>query len=144
MERTQKHPMETMGFISVAAITCGADTWEEIQEWGEAKSDWLSRLVPLPNGIPSHATFNRFYAALEPGSFEGCFGEWAASIAERTQGEVVSIDGKTMRGSRGVNASPAHVVTAWSSSNHVSLASCAWGTRPMRAKPSRSCWACCS
>ena len=134
MERTQKHPMESLVFISVAAVACGADTWNEIQEWGEAKADWLSTLVPLPNGIPSHDTFNRFYAALEPGSFEGCFGKWAASIAERTQGEVVSIDGKTMRGSRGVKASPAHVVTAWSSSNHVSLGQLRMGDKTNESK----------
>jgi predicted transposase YbfD/YdcC len=121
MDRTQKHPMESLVFISVAAITCGADTWDEIQEFGEAKKEWLCEVVPLPNGIPSHDTFNRFYAALAPGEFEECFAQWAGSIAVRTQGEVVSIDGKTMRGSKGLNASAAHVVTAWSGSNQVSL-----------------------
>lgn len=121
MDRTQKHPMESLVFISVAGITCGADTWNEIQEFGEAKQDWLSSVVPLPNGIPSHDTFNRFYAALAPGEFEECFAQWAASVAERTKGEVVSIDGKTLRGSKGLKASAAHVVSAWSSSNHVSL-----------------------
>lgn len=118
----------------MSAITCGADTWNEIQEFGEAKAEWLSAVVPLPNGIPSHDTFNRFYAALEPGSFETCFGKWAASIAARTKGEVVSIDGKTMRGSRGVRASPAHVVTAWSNSNHVSLGQLRMGDKTNESK----------
>lgn len=121
MDRTQKHPMESLVFISVAAITCGADTWDEIEEFGEAKQEWLSSVVPLPNGIPSHDTFNRFYAALAPGEFEECFAHWAASIAARTKGEVVSIDGKTLRGSKGLNCSAAHVVSAWSGSNQVSL-----------------------
>jgi len=134
MDRTQKHPMESLVFISVSAITCGADTWDEIEEFGEAKAEWLSTVVPLPNGIPSHDTFNRFYAALEPGSFEACFAKWAASIAGRTKGEVVNIDGKTMRGSRGVNASAAHVVTAWSNSNHVSLGQLRMGDKTNESK----------
>jgi len=73
-------------FISVSAITRGADTWDEIEEFGGAKAGWLSTAVPLPNGIPSHDTFNRSYAALEPGSFEACFAKWATSIAGRTKG----------------------------------------------------------
>lgn len=121
MDRTQKHPLGSIVFISVAAITCGADTWNEIEEFGEAKEAWLASVVPLPNGIPSHDTFNRLFATLAPGEFESCFAQWAASIAERTQGEVVNIDGKTLRGSKGLKASAAHVVSAWSSSNHVSL-----------------------
>lgn len=121
MERNQKHPMESVVFISVAAITCGADTWDEIEEFGQAKAEWLATVVPLPNGIPSHDTFNRFYAALVPGEFEECFARWAASIAARSKGEVLSIDGKTLRGSKGLHASAAHVVTAWAGSNQVSL-----------------------
>lgn len=121
MDRTKEHPLESIIFISVAAITCGADSWNEIEEFGEAKHAWLATVVPLPNGTPSHDTFNRLFAALEPGEFEGCFGRWAASIAARTKGEVVNIDGKTLRGSRGLAASPAHVVSAWSGSNQVSL-----------------------
>lgn len=121
IERTQKHPLESIVFISVAAITCGADTWNEIEEFGDAKLAWLSTVVPLPNGIPRHDTFNRFFAALAPGEFEGCFGQWAASVAQRTQGEVIGIDGKTLRGSKGLHASAAHIISAWSSSNQVSL-----------------------
>lgn len=121
MERTQKHPMGSLVFISVAAITCGADTWDEIEAFAQAKQEWLSTVVPLPNGIPSHDTFNRFFAALAPGEFEECFAQWAASIATRSKGEVLSLDGKTIRGSKGLHASAVHVVSAWSGSNHVSL-----------------------
>ncbi len=90
--------------------------------------------MPLPNEIPSHDTFNRFYTALEPGSFEACFAKWAASIADRTKGEVVSIDGKTMRGGKGVKGSAAHVVTAWSTSNHVSLGQLRMGDKTNESK----------
>lgn len=121
MERTQLHPMESLVFISVAAIACGADTWNEIESFGKAKPEWLGTVIQLPNGIPTHDTYNRFFSALEPGEFESCFGQWAASIAERTEGEVVSIDGKTLRGSKGLHATAAHVVSAWSGSNQVSL-----------------------
>lgn len=119
--RTQKHPMESLVFISIAAIVCGADTWNEIESFGLAKAAWLSTMLPLPNGIPSHDTFNRFYAALAPGEFETCFVQWAASLSVRGNGEVVNIDGKTVRGSKGLNSSAAHIVTAWSSANTVSL-----------------------
>ncbi len=119
--RTQKHPMESLVFISIAAIVCGADTWNEIEAFGLAKAGWLGTIVPLPNGIPSHDTFNRFYAALAPGEFETCFVQWAASVSVRGNGEVVNIDGKTIRGSKGLSASAAHIVTAWSSANTVSL-----------------------
>lgn len=121
MDRTKEHPLESIIFISVAAITCGADSWNEIEEFGQAKQAWLATVVPLPNGIPSHDTFNRLFAALAPGEFEGCFGRWAASIAARSNGEVVAIDGKTIRGSKGLKASAAHVVSAWSGKNQVSL-----------------------
>jgi predicted transposase YbfD/YdcC len=134
MDRTQKHPMESLVFISVAAITCGADTWDEIEEFGESKKDWLAEVVPLPNGIPSHDTFNRFFAALVPGEFEECFAQWAASVAERTKGEVIGIDGKTLRGSKGLNASAAHVVTAWSGSNQVSLGQLRTGDKTNESK----------
>lgn len=121
MDRTKDHSLEALVFISIAAITCGADTWDEIEEFGNAKKDWLATIVPLPNGIPSHDTFNRFFAALAPGDFETCFAKWAASVAERSQGEVVSLDGKTIRGGKGIRTTAAHVVTAWSGANKVSL-----------------------
>lgn len=121
VERTQVHPLESIVFISIAAIACGADTWNEIEAFGQAKAGWLHRVVPLPGGIPSHDTFNRFFSALEPGAFEGCFAKWAASIATRTKGQVVSMDGKALRGTKGVKRTAAHVVTAWSGANNVSL-----------------------
>ena len=129
MDRTQKHPLESLIFISIVAITCGADSWNEIEEFGNAKKAWLATLVPLPNGIPSHDTFNRLFATLSPGAFETCFAKWAASIAERSEGEVVNIDGKTIRRSKGIDCSPAHVVTAWSGSNNVSLGQLRTGSK---------------
>jgi predicted transposase YbfD/YdcC len=116
-----EHPLESLVFISIVAIVCGAETWNEIEDFGQAKQEWLSTLVPLPHGVPSHDTFNRFFAALVPGSFETCFGRWAGTVCQRGKGEVVNLDGKTMRGSRGLNASPAHIVTAWSGANAISL-----------------------
>ncbi|HRQ86353.1 MAG TPA: transposase family protein, partial [Flavobacteriales bacterium] len=69
MERTQLHPMESLVFISVAAIACGADTWNEIESFGKAKQEWLGTVIQLPNEIPTHDTYNRFFSALEPGEF---------------------------------------------------------------------------
>src|SRR5690606_31258242 len=79
VDRTQKHPLMSLVFLSVAAILCGADTWDEIEAFGKAKKAWLCEVIPLPYGIPSHDTFNRFFAALVPGEFEECFARWAAS-----------------------------------------------------------------
>lgn len=121
VERSRQHTMAALIFISIAAITCGAESWNEIAEFGQAKYKWLRRVVPLPHGIPSHDTFNRFFAALAPGAFEACFGKWAACLVQRRKGMVVNVDGKTMRGSKGLGKTALHMVSAWVGENSVSL-----------------------
>ena len=104
-------------------MICGADNWVEIEEFGNARLEWLSRFLRLPHGIPSHDTFGRVFGRLDPDQFGACFMNWVQSVAELTQGEVVAIDGKTLRRchDRGQGRAPLHLVSAWAAQNHLVL-----------------------
>lgn len=121
-DRTKLHLAEDIVFISISAVLCGADTWDDMEEFGIMKYDWLKTVLKLPNGIPSHDTFNRFFSALDSEVFEACFLDWTRHIVSETSGKVVSIDGKTIRGSRGAgNKSAIHMVSAWVDENQITL-----------------------
>ena len=114
----KQHELLDIVTISITAVICGAETWEEIEMYGLAKQKWLSTFLSLPNGIPSHDTFNRVISSIHPDQFEACFRNWVASIIEKT-GDIISIDGKTIRGAKVNGKSPIHMVSAWSSENIV-------------------------
>jgi predicted transposase YbfD/YdcC len=122
VERTREHLLEEILLIAIAAVLSGADSWNEIEDYGQAKVDWLKTFLQLPGGIPSHDTFNRVIAALDPGELEKGFVAWVSSIAQLTAGEVVSIDGKALCGTR-ERGKPAlvHMVSAWANSNNLVL-----------------------
>ena len=109
--------------IAICAVVCGADSWVDVELFGKSKRDWLTRLLELPNGIPSHDTFGRVFARLDPVQFERCFKEWVDAVNEVMEGQVVAIDGKTLRGShdRFAGKSAVHMVSAWASANHLVL-----------------------
>lgn len=111
----QLHVFLDIVAIAVLATLCGADTWNEIESWGNACKDWLSTFLVLKNGIPSHDTFNRVFQMIDPEEFHCIFLEWMQGIAAEVKG-VVSIDGKTVRRSRDKknNKKAIHVVSAWS------------------------------
>jgi predicted transposase YbfD/YdcC len=120
--RTREHHLDDILFISIAAIICGAESWNDMELFGKSKEDWLRGFLELPNGIPSHDTFNRLFAALDPSELETCFVEWTRSVAELCDSEVIAIDGKSMRGSRDAgNKRIVHMVSAWASENHMVL-----------------------
>jgi predicted transposase YbfD/YdcC len=122
VDRTKDHLMEDIIFITIAAVICGAETWNDIEHYGKSKQSWLSQYLRLPNGIPSHDTFNRFFSALDPDEFEGAFLSWIKDISSLTEGEIVSIDGKTICGSRTSGSKRAvHIVSARASANQLSL-----------------------
>jgi predicted transposase YbfD/YdcC len=122
IDRCKLHLLEDIVFISIAAVLSGAETWNDMELYGKQKKQWLSSILSLPNGIPKHDTFNRFFSALDPAEFETCFINWVRSISKQTKGEVVSIDGKTMRGSRNQGCKTAtHIVSAWASENEAIL-----------------------
>lgn len=112
----KQHELLDIVAISISAVICGAETWEEIESYGLAKQRWLSTFLSLPNGIPSHDTFNRVISSINPDQFEDCFRNWVNSIIKVTDG-IVSIDGKTIRGAKVNGKSPIHMVSAWSSQN---------------------------
>ena len=121
--RAQRHNLLDIVALTICAVICGADNWVEIAEFGQAKADWLRRFLALPNGIPSHDTLGRVFSRLDPEQFQASFLDWVRSISELTQGEVVAIDGKTLRGSgdRSSGRRPLPLVSAWASANRLTL-----------------------
>ncbi|WP_223760811.1 ISAs1 family transposase [Myxococcus sp. RHSTA-1-4] len=123
VERTKKHSLSDMLVIAVCGFICGVDSWVELEEFGEAKREWFEGFLELPHGIPSHDTFGRLFAALDPEAFSRCFIAWVKAVAEVTDGEVVAIDGKTLRRSfdRASSKAAIHMVSAWASRNGLVL-----------------------
>jgi predicted transposase YbfD/YdcC len=103
---------------------CGADGWVEIQRFGEAKKEWFSTFLELPNGIPSHDTFGRVFSRLKPEEFERCFSVWLKSLNVDIKKEIIALDGKTVRGSGNKRqGDPAiHLVSAWAAKTQIMLA----------------------
>lgn len=122
IDRKKLHPFENIIFISIAVVVCGAETWEDIEDFGQAKYDWLSSVLDMSNGVPSHDTFNRFFSALDPGEFENHFISWAQSIMGKVNKEFISIDGKTIRQASKMSRNGSiHIVSAWASHNELTL-----------------------
>src|ERR671916_54811 len=89
MDRTKQHQLLDIIVIAVCAVICGADTWVEIEEFGNAKRAWFRTFLDLPNGIPSHDTFGRVFAALDPEAFSRCFMSWMRAVSDATDGDIV-------------------------------------------------------
>jgi hypothetical protein len=113
--RTPAYELTEMLMMALCAILSGADSWVAIQVWGEAKVDWLRRHIPLAYGMPSHDTFGRVFAALNPRQFETCFVRWMRHLCPALADQVVAIDGKTVRGSRRCERRAIHLVSAYGS-----------------------------
>jgi hypothetical protein len=122
-ETSTAHPLASLLCIAVCAVICGADSWVAIAAWGEARKSWLSTFLDLPHGIPSHDTFARVFAILSPSAFGAAFLAWMQETVTLSQGAVVAIDGKTLRGSRCQSKQhPAlHLVSAFAAANGVVL-----------------------
>lgn len=112
--RCKRHDLMDIITITIAAVLCGAEGWNEIELYGKTKEPWLRTFLRLPGGIPSHDTFNRCFAFMDPLRFEECFTEWVRSLAGGGTGQVC-IDGKTLRGTGRGDSSPLHMVSAWAS-----------------------------
>jgi len=123
VERTKRHPLVNILAIAISAVICGAETWDDIEAFGEAKAAWFGEFLDLSGGIPSHDTFNRVFAALDPAQFRTCFAAWMAAVAAVLPAEVVALDGKTVRRShdRGAGKSAIHLVSAWATTNRLVL-----------------------
>jgi predicted transposase YbfD/YdcC len=123
IERSKEHLLKDIIAIAILAVISGADGWAGIEAYGNAKYEWLKSFLELPNGIPSHDTFSRVFARIEPQQFQECFLSWVNSIVGELKLEVIAIDGKTMKQSydRNDQQKALHIVTAWSSSHQLVL-----------------------
>jgi hypothetical protein len=110
------HKLQDLILIAILAVICGADGWVQVQLWAKCKHKWLATFLELPGGIPSHDTFGRVFALLDPDALERCFLAWMAAVVELSGGRLVSIDGKSLRRSfeRGWDKSGmAHLLSAF-------------------------------
>jgi predicted transposase YbfD/YdcC len=124
VERTKRHPLLSIVTIALCAVICGAETWDDIAEFGEAKAGWLASFLDLPNAIPAHDTFNWVFAALDPRQFQACFAKWMEAVATVPPAQVIALDAKTVRGShdRANGKAAIHMVSAWASANRLVVA----------------------
>ena len=115
------YPLVNIVTIAICAVICGADDFVAIAKFGRAKRKWLSRFLDLKDGIPSHDRFNAILAAIKPAEFEACLLSWITALHEITGGQLVAIDGKTLRRSfdTATGKSAIHMVSAWATANHI-------------------------
>ena len=123
LDRRKRHVLEDIVVLAICGILSGADDWVGIEAFGREKYHWFKQFLSLPNGIPSHDTFGRVFSLLSPDEFQAGFTRWIHAVAIKTQGQVVPIDGKTLRRShdRSHGQSALHLVSAWASENRLVL-----------------------
>jgi predicted transposase YbfD/YdcC len=123
IDRSKLHKLLDIVVIAICAIICSADDWVAVEMFGNAKHEWLKKFLELPNGIPSHDTFGRVFGALDPEQFESCFLNWISAVSKITQGQVVALDGKTLRRShdKTLGKKAIVMVSAWATANGLVL-----------------------
>ena len=116
------HNVVDILLIGIISVLCGAETWLQMKMFARSKEDFFRKFLSLENGIPSEDTINRVFSAIDSAEFESCFIEWINSISVMKQGQVIAIDGKTLKGAKEHgNKSPVHMVSAWASDNNIVL-----------------------
>lgn len=120
--RGKRHLLLDILIIAILATICGVDDWDGIEDFGKDQQDWLKTFLSLPNGIPSHDTFNRVFQRLDPKAFGEVFLAWVRGIREKIPMDIVALDGKTLRSSLAEGKPALHVVSAWSEANRIVLA----------------------
>jgi predicted transposase YbfD/YdcC len=123
IDRSKEHKLIDIISIAICAVICGAEGWVDIENFGKSKETWLKSFLELPNGIPSHDTFGRVFSLIEPEEFQESFQSWIESIQELTEGQIVAIDGKQMRGSKDgfLGKRAIYMVSAWAEANELVL-----------------------
>jgi predicted transposase YbfD/YdcC len=123
VSRTQKHLLKDILAIAILAVIGGAEGWEDMENYGIAKQQWLEEFLELDNGIPSDDTFRRVFERIKPEALEKCLNKWLQTIMGSLKGEIIPIDGKSLRGSydRNLGQSTLHLVTAWASEQRLVL-----------------------
>lgn len=124
VERTKKHQFTDILVIAILAIIAGAQGWEDIENYGISKQTWLEEFLALPNGIPSDDTFRRVFEFIDPEALNRCFLRWVETLIIKMGGEIIPIDGKTIRGSydRNQGQSALHLISAWATEHSLVLA----------------------
>ena len=118
----QLHNLVDILLIGIISVISGAETWKQMVEFACSKEQFLKKFLKLDNGIPSKDTINRTFSAIDSNQFESCFIEWVNSISTITKGQVIAIDGKTLRGAKSNGKkSPVHMVSAWANENNLVL-----------------------
>src|SRR3954452_16073360 len=121
----RRHVLSDLLAVAICAVVCGADGWAQVEEFGRAKAAWFATFLRLPHGIPSHDTFGRVFALLDPDAFERCFVAWTAALAGSSAGRLVAVDGKSLRRSfehAWDHSGMAHLVSAFVGANRLVLA----------------------
>jgi predicted transposase YbfD/YdcC len=119
LDRQKRHDLMDILFIAVCSAICGAKSFVDMEDFGNAKIKWFRERLRLENGIPSHDTFRRVFSLINPDAFRDCFLDWTHAIRENTGGDIIAFDGKTLRRSfdSATSLSAIHVLNAWSSAN---------------------------
>jgi predicted transposase YbfD/YdcC len=117
VNRTRYHELTDILVISICTLLCGGESFYDMEDFGKAKQDWFATFLPLPNGIPSHDTFTRVFAIIDP----NCFMRWTQSLREAIHREIVAIDGKALRHAREAGGDVRYIVNAWAGSNRLIL-----------------------
>jgi len=117
----QRHALLTILVIAVCAVLCGADGWEDSEEYGTAQAAWFAEVVDFPHGMPGHDPFRRVLSRLDPDELTQCFLSWTAALSDLSGGEIGAIDGKTLRHSfdRAAAKAAIHMVSAWANSHRL-------------------------
>lgn len=118
-----RHCLMDILVIAICSVVCGAEGWEDIEEYGRSQAEWFEQNLELPHGIPHHDTFRRVLSCLDADELTQCFLAWTQALSEHSGGEIVAIDGKTLRRSFDHAASKAaiHMVSAWANTNRLVL-----------------------
>jgi predicted transposase YbfD/YdcC len=117
----KQHHLDELLFIALCSLLAGGESFTEMAAFGEAREAWLRQFLRLPNGIPSHDTFRRVFGLLKPDAFVTCLVEWTQALRTQVAGEVVAIDGKSLRRSGRTKDTMAHLVSAWACTNRLVL-----------------------
>ncbi|MDA3941577.1 MAG: ISAs1 family transposase [Spirochaetia bacterium] len=121
VSRTKEHHLIDILTIGVCCLISGGEGFNDMETFGKAKYEWFSRFLELPNGVPSHDTFNRVFSAIDPKAFIECFIAWTDTLRSQFSKEIIAMDGKALRRAGNKDAPMTYIVSAWATENGLTL-----------------------